>query len=205
MSTSPLLYPRHSILSAPIRLTAIAAAFLVTVLLAFPTSAQRVDHLTDQEVELIRDVQEVDLRMDIYTRAIERRLIAILGRDTLDKEGLKRLEKESEKWGELPEGSFSEILADIPRILDEAVNKIEDVAERDEKSELFPFAVYVLADHCRELPGRLEKLRDRATTPRDVALINDSIDQCSDIVEASAKVPRPDPKDRNKIKRKPRD
>lgn len=181
-----------------------AVMFFATLLLFFlpQVSGQRADHLTNEEVELVRDIQEVDLRMEIYTRAIERRLIAINGTATLGKDELKRIEKETEKWGEIPKGKFSELLADIPRILDEAVNKIEDVAERNEESDLFPFAVYILADHCRMLPEALEKLRPRAAGPRDIALINSSIDQCADIVQASEKVPRPDPKDRNKKKKK---
>lgn len=180
---------------------AVFAAIFLSICSTAAVSAQRADHLTDEEIELIRDVQEVDYRMEIYTRAIERRIIAIRGKETLDKDGLKRLEKESEKWGELPEGTFTQLLADVPRILDEAVNKIEDVAERDEKSELFPFAVYILADYCVELTSTLEGLRGKAKTPRDTALINDSIGQCADISEASSKVTRPDPKARKKIKR----
>ena len=165
-------------------------------------NAQRADHLTDEEIELIRDVQEVDLRMEIYVRAIERRLLAINGTSDLDKDGLRLLEKESEKWGALPDGTFSDLLSDIPRILDEAVSKIEDVAERNESSDLFPFAVYIIADYCRDLPPRLDALRTRAAGARDTALINTAIGECSDIVEASSKIPRPDPKDRNKKKKK---
>lgn len=181
-------------------------SLLSTALVLFSFSSfvqgQRADHLTDEEIELIRDVQEVDLRMEIYARAIERRMLSINGTSGLNKDDLKLLEKESEKWGPLPEGTFSILLSDIPRILDEAVSKIEDVAERNESSDLFPFAVYIIADYCRDLAPRLEALRSRAAGARDIALINTAIGECSDIVEASSKIPRPDPKERDKKKKK---
>ena len=184
-----------------------AAAFCAALFSAFlflsipsPAAAQRADHLTDEEIELIRDVQEVDKRMEIYTRAIERRLIAIEGTDGLSKDDLKRLEKEKDKWGELPEGPRTQLLSDIDKILDEAVNKIEDVAEHNEKSELFPVAVYILADYAKALEPRLAALRERAANSRDVAVLNSAIGQCEDIVEASSKVKRPDPKAKKKKK-----
>ncbi|HUF04168.1 MAG TPA: hypothetical protein VMM38_08325 [Aridibacter sp.] len=165
---------------------------------AFP---QRVDHLTNEEIELIRNEQAVDDRMDIYTRAIERRLIAIGGTASLSKDEMKRLEKESEKWGELPEGSPSEILSDIYRIIDEAVSKIEDVADRNAESKLFPFAVHILADYSKALVPRLEAMKAKTTSASDIALLNDSIGQCNDIIEASSKVEKPDSKDRKKAKK----
>lgn len=179
-------------------------AGLALLLISFLSSAafsQRADHLTNEEIELIRDEQAVDDRMDIYTRAIERRLIAIQGTGSLSKDDLKRLEKETEKWGELPEGTPSELYSDIYRILDEAVNKIEDVADRNAESKLFPFAVHILADYSRALVPRLEALKAKTASAREIALLNDSIGQCNDIIEASSKVDKPDPKDRKKAKK----
>jgi len=178
---------------------AIVSAFFL-LLFTSPASAQRADHLTNEEIELIRDVQEVDKRMEIYTRAIERRLIAIEGTSRLGKDELKMLEKEQERWGDLPEGSRTQLLSDIDKILDEAVNKIEDVAEHNEKSELFPIAVYILADYAKTLAPRLVELRERAANSRDVAVLNSAIGQCEDIVEASSKVPRPEPPAKKKKK-----
>ncbi len=175
--------------------------FSLFIILSVPVFAQRADHLTKKEVELIQEYQEVDRRMEIYTRAIERRLLAIEGTGRLNNDEMKQLEKEEETWGPLPEGNFSQIIADVPRILDEAVNKIEDVAERNSESDLFPFAVYILSDYSASLAPRLEALKARATTAHDIGLLNLSISQCADIVEASEKVPRPDPKDRKKKKK----
>ncbi|QQS41709.1 MAG: hypothetical protein IPM63_01825 [Acidobacteriota bacterium] len=183
------------------RLFAVGLGLLLITLFSSAAFSQRADHLTNEEIELIRDEQAVDDRMDIYTRAIERRLIVIEGTGSLSKDDLKRLEKESEKWGELPEGTPSELYSDIYRILDEAVSKIEDVADRNAESKLFPFAVHILADYSRALVPRLEALKAKASSARDIALLNDSIGQCSDIIEASSKVDKPDPKDRKKAKK----
>jgi hypothetical protein len=181
-----------------------AVLLLLLSLILFSASdalAQKHDHLTKEEIELVRDVQEIDNRMDIFVRAIERRLIAIEGTSGLDKDQLKQIEKEQEKWGDIPEGSRSEMLSDVDKILDEAIDKLEDVAERDPKSELFAYAVYILADYARVLSPKLDTLRDRSANPRDAAVLNSSIDQCADIVEASSKIPRPEPKSKKKKKK----
>lgn len=191
----------RSSLSARAPFLAATLAFLLIPVFAPTAFSQRADHLTNEEIELIRDEQAVDDRMDIYTRAIERRLIAIEGTSSLSKDELKRLEKETEKWGELPAGSPSEIFSDINRILDEAVSKIEDVADRNAESKLFPFAVHILADYSKALVPRLEALKAKTASARDIALLNGSIDQCSDIIEASSKIEKPDPKDRKKAKK----
>lgn len=191
--------PRYAVPCRTILLFLLTISFLT----AFPTyvGAQRADHLTDEEIELVRDVQSVDDRMEIYVRAIERRLIAIDGTGGLGKDELKRLEKEKGKWGELPGGGFSQMVSDIYGILDEAVNKIEDVSDHNKKSKLLPHAVYILSDYSTTLIPKLEDLKKRATSARDVSFLNQSISTCNDIIEAASKIPRPDPKDRGKVKK----
>ncbi len=163
----------------------------------FPTenaNAQRRDHLTTEEIEIVRDVQEIDKRMLVFIKAIDRRFMVLNGVDKLDEKQKKRNEKDSEFWGELPEGTQTDLLSDIDKILDEAVSKIEDVAERDMKSELFPVAVHVLADYSKTVIPRLEKFAENNTNRREVAVINSAVGNCKDLIEASAKVPRPDEK-----------
>lgn len=156
--------------------------------------AQNRDHLTAEEIEVVRDVQEIDKRMLVFVYAIERRFIVLDGIDKLDAKQLKRIEKDKEIWGELPKGTQTQMLSDIDEILEEAVNKIEDVAERDMKSELFPVAVHVLADYAISLIPHLEKYKEKSISSRETALINSATQNCKDIIESSAKVPRPDEK-----------
>lgn len=157
-------------------------------------NAQRRDHLTTEEIEIVRDVQEIDKRMLVFIKAIDRRFMVLDGVEKLNEQQLKQNKKDLEFWGELPTGTQTELLSDIDKIFDEAVSKIEDVAERDTKSELFPVAVHVLSDYAKVAIPHLEKYADKNTNRREIAVINSAVSNCNDIIEASSKVPRPDEK-----------
>jgi hypothetical protein len=166
------------------------------------TFAQRRDHLTAEEIEIVRDVQEIDKRMLVFSKAIQRRFIVLLGPDKLAEKEKKQLAKDEEIWGELPKGTQTQMLSDIDKIIDEAVSKIEDVAERDMKSKIFPVAVHVLADNAKVIIPRLEKIAENSSNRRDISLINSAVKNCNLIIEASAKIPRPDEKFMNKRTKK---
>lgn len=154
---------------------------------AQPISAQTRDHLTNEEIELVRDVQALDGRMEIYVKAIDRRLLV------LNNAGSQagQVEKDSKKWGELPAGSRLELLTDIKKILLEAIDKIDDVAAHDAKSELIPYAVHILADGIQRFVPELEKLQAAATEKREKGLLADSLEFSNQIIEASTKVAKP--------------
>ena len=99
----------------------------------------RRDNLTAEEIELIRDVQELDKRMEIYVKAIDRRLMVIDG----DTSQIKQIEKDKDKWGELPTGTRTELFLDIKNILQEAIDKVDDIADIDPKAVCFrqPFTI----------------------------------------------------------------
>ncbi len=160
-------------------------------------SAQTRDHLTYEEIELVRDVQTIDGRMEIYVKAIDRRL------QVLNNAGLqaKQAEKDSKKWGELPAGSRLELLSDIKKILQEAIDKIDDVAAHDAKSELIPYAVHILADGVQRFVPEFQKLQAAATEKREKGVIADSLEFSSQINEAAAKIAKPTQK-RQKAKGK---
>ena len=179
-------------LKRPHAIGILSAAIIITFIsFGMTVNGQRREHLTSQEIELVREFQEIDRRMEIFVRAVERRLLAIEGTANLDRDGLKKLEKERDKWGELPFEPRPQLLSDIDKILDEAISKIEDVAERDSKSELFPAAVYVLADGAAGFIPRLESLTGKVADAREAALINSAVAHCRDIVQASSQVERP--------------
>ena len=164
--------------------------------------AQRKDHLTNEEIELIRFHQEIDKRMEVYVNAIERRFLVLNGTGSLTPKELKRLKKDSNKWGELPKGSQEKILSDIDKILDEAINKIDDVAERDMKSDLFAKAVHILADGAKSFIPRLKTFNEKAQTTREKAVIISAVDYCNMIIEASSQVKKPSKKKKKKKKKK---
>ncbi|HJU56966.1 MAG TPA: hypothetical protein VJ715_20440, partial [Pyrinomonadaceae bacterium] len=98
-----------------------------------PAHALARDFLTPKEEELIKEAQILDKRVEVYVKAAERRLLMLTGQTApVDKEA----KKDSEKWGELPTGTRTELIMDIANILDAAVTNIDDVALRDEKNAL---------------------------------------------------------------------
>jgi hypothetical protein len=142
--------------------------------------AQKRDHLTEKEIELIRFNQELDKRVEIYVQAIERRM-QILDGKTLS-------QKDEEKFG-TPVGSALELLSDISKILLEAIEKIDDVAERNATSKLIPKAVRTLATACRTFTPRFEDCKKRFFERKEQSAILSSIDYCEQIMDALKKIP----------------
>src|SRR5678816_3480939 len=66
--------------------------------------AQTRDHLTQQEVDLVKEAQILDKRIEVFVKAVERRMMVINGTATAN---AKQLKKDSELWGDLPTGSVS--------------------------------------------------------------------------------------------------
>lgn len=157
-------------------------------------NAQR-DNLTYEEIEMIRDEQELDKRMEIYVKAIDRRLMVL---ENTTAAHAKEIEKDSGKWGELPKGTKTELLSDIRKILDETIDKVDDVYERDPKNDLIPYSLHLLADGAKRFIPELNKLKESTTDSREIGLINNSLDSCEQILESAAKIPRPDKKPKKK-------
>ncbi len=159
--------------------------FCVLLLFSFSISAQRRDHLTEMETELVREFQEIDKRTEVLVKAIDRRFLVLnavnVGND-------KQFKKDSEKWGDLPTGTRRELLLDIERILQEAIDNIDNVAERNIKSELFPRSVHILADASKKFLPQLKSQLDKTNTDMEKGAILGSTEFCNQIIEASAKV-----------------
>ena len=164
----------------------------------FDANAQRRDHLTEQEVELVREAQQIDLRMKVFVKAIDRRFLAL----SADTSQAKQVEKDSDVWGDQPTGTRLQLLIDIEKLLDEAISKIDDVATRDMKSEFFPKAVKVLAGGANRFLQQLKIQMERVTDEKERGAILTAIEFCNQIIEASGKVPKEEPKTDKKKKSK---
>ena len=160
--------------------------------------AQRRDHLTAEEIELVRDAQQIDNRMEVFVKAIDRRFL-VLNKDVSQ---TKQIEKDTDKWGELPTGTRQQLLTDIEKLLDEAISKIDDVAARDMKSDFFPIAVHTLADGANRFLPQLKSQMGKTTDEKERGAIIGAIDLCNQIIEASAKVKRETPKEIKKRREK---
>src|ERR1041385_79742 len=113
--------------------TRILLTFVISLLLATTALAQR-DYLTPQEVDLVKDAQVLDKRIDVFIKAAERRMMVING--TAPPATTKQSKKEAELWGELPTGSRAELVSDIARIVDAAIDNIDNVSEHDGRNQL---------------------------------------------------------------------
>lgn len=177
----------------------IFAVFLLTVYGSMlDVSAQRRDHLTTQEVELVRDAQQIDWRMKVFVKAIDRRFLVL----NADGSQTKQVEKDIDTWGELPNGTRVQLLQDIERLLEEAISKIDDVAARDMKSDFFPISVHILADGANKFLPQLKTQLDKSTDEKEKGAILGAIEYCTQIIEASGKVKRETPKEIKKRKEK---
>lgn len=172
-----------------IRLIFLPLLLLAAIGLPLAAEAQKRDHLTEKEGDLIRDAQELDRRTEVFIKAAERRILLI--------NGGQLPEKDVEKFDQ-PKGTRAQLLWDVSKIIFEAIEKIEDVAARDEKNPLLAKSVHNLADASRKFLPQLEAFRNQYTDKMEQAAILSAIDYCNQIIEASAKVERPVEKKKKK-------
>jgi hypothetical protein len=171
---------------------------LLTPLPAQARSTLKRDHLTEQEVELVRDAQALDKRTDVFIRAAERRLQAVNNPAPTDASA-KQIQKEMDKWGPLPKGTRAELLTDFAKILDEAINNIDDVASRDAKNPLVSKALRKLAAAVNNFQPQINSMRASARDGEELAALEDALDNMQQITEAANRLPPPsDKKDKDK-------
>lgn len=158
------------------------------------------DHLTPQEIDLVKDAQELDKRIEVFAKAADRRLLVLTG-VTAGNE--KQLKKDSELWGELPKGSRAELLGDIAKILDEAITNIDDVSSRDENNPLIPKALRRLAAEANRINDQLRPMQAQVKGDAEVASFEQLAENAESILQAANKLPPPtDKKDKSGDKAK---
>lgn len=162
-------------------------AFLSFLLLftTFADAQKRRDYLTDEEIELVRDKQQIDQRVEILVIAIDRRFAVLNNQPS-------PVAKKADKWGEEPKGTRTELISDISKLLQKAVDDIDNLAlnEAGMKSEFFPKAVHKLADAAQRFQPQLKSLYDQITVEKERGVILNSMDLCNQIIEAAKKVPK---------------
>lgn len=177
--------------------------FTVLTLLAFAVlssnaAGQRRDFVTEQEGELIREAQEIDLRVEVLTKFIDRRMAAanIAGHTWTPPK------KNSELWGPEPTGSRSELLSDIKRLLQKSIDDIDDIASRtstaiegnEVSGKLFPKAVRNLEAAATRYKPIFQAELEKTKSNTDRGLLIQSIEFCDQIIEASSQLAAEEPK-----------
>jgi hypothetical protein len=174
--------------------------FVALTVFVPPASAQQRDHLTPQEVDLVKEAQELDKRIDVFIKAADRRLIVLNG-GTEPVAKTKQAKKEAELWGELPTGSRAELVQDIARILDEAITNIDDVSARDERNPLIGKSLRKLAQATNTIMEQLKPLSTQAKSDAEIASFETLNEDAKSITEAVAKLP-PEPEKPDKKAKK---
>jgi hypothetical protein len=168
--------------------TLLAVAVVVCAGFAVQAVTPQRDHLTPQEVDLVKEAQILDKRIDVFIRAAERRLM-VINNSAPAAANTKQLKKESERWGELPTGSRAELVGDIARIFDEAITNIDDVSARDERNPLIAKSLRKLAAAVNTILGQLKPLSTEAKSDAEVASFEMLNEDAQSILEAANKLP----------------
>lgn len=162
-----------------------AAPLLFALCLCLPlpadAAAQRTrEHLTPEEVELVRDNQSLDARTGVFIKAAERRLLAV----TNPQEASKDAPKDKEKWGEL-KGTRAQLFYDISKILDEAVVNVDDVAAHDPESPLLRKSLYMLGAAAGRILPELSKLREGVKEEAEADQLDRALETAREIADAA--------------------
>ena len=139
------------------------------------------DHLTEKELDLVREFQEIDKRIEVFIKAANRRLLV------LDNPQATQKKKEEEIWGPLPKGTRLELLRDYKRILEEAEEKMDDSLNRDSKSPLLEKALKNLKSAASEHLTKLRGLSSQITERLERLALAEAIEEAEIVSRASAK------------------
>ncbi|HEV7645207.1 MAG TPA: hypothetical protein VGO50_14780 [Pyrinomonadaceae bacterium] len=188
----------------------IACIFMLSAAAAFGQGKR--DHLTDKETDVVRDTQEVDKRMEVFVKAIDRRL-AVLAGSTADpakvnnKKPQKNVDGEILDWGDLPQGTHAQLFRDIELILDEAINNIDDIATREPDSKLMMKGVKVLGAACTRLLPQLKSFSEKTTVKEEKQALLNATEYAQSVIDSMGKVPadleEKESKEKNKKSKKP--
>ena len=167
------------------RLVLITAACLSFTAVA---NAQPRDFLTEKEADLIRYHQQLDKRIEILTKAIDRRFSIINGGAQAK---TKKLDRDEPEWGDLPKGSRADLLSDIAGILDAAISNIDGVSQRDEKNPMISRSLRKLTTASNGYAAQLNALGNQTKNADELAAIERALQFTSQIIDAGNQLPSP--------------
>ncbi|HEY6804292.1 MAG TPA: hypothetical protein VI306_11975 [Pyrinomonadaceae bacterium] len=179
-----------------IRIPLSVALLVLLASVSFAAANPQRDHLTEQEVDLVKEAQALDKRVEVFIKATDRRLIVLNGTQAAN---AKLLKKDAELWGDLPAGSRAELIGDIARILDEAITNIDDVSSRDEKNPLIAKALRRLAAATSNIITQVAPFKEKASGDAEVSSFELLDENAEQILAAAKKLP-PEPEKKGKTK-----
>lgn len=152
----------------------------VGLLLSAGVSAQKKtrDHLTEQEIELVRDVQQIDQRIEVFVKAADRRILVLTNPNATQKS------KEEETWGPLPTGTKAELLTDYKKILEEAEEKLEDFYSREPKNDLLKKALQKFKQAANRQIPQLRAMAAQLSDKKDQRALAEAIEEAETVTKA---------------------
>jgi len=159
------------------------------------------EHLTPQEIDLVKDAQELDKRIDIFIKAADRRMLVLSGGEAAS---AKQLKKDAELWGDLPAGSRAELIGDIAGIFDESITNIDDVSAHDEKNPLIAKALRKLAAAATRIVEQLKPAETQAKGEAELESFEKLTEYADSILQAVNKLPPPPDKKSKTKSEKPK-
>jgi hypothetical protein len=170
------------------RLVFFAVMACAMLFFAAAASAQKRDNLTAAEVEIVRDAQEIDKRVSVMVKAVDRRL-AVLSGSTADPAKMGKLPKNAPDWGDLPTGTHAQLFWDIEHILDESINDIDDIATREPDNKLMMKADKMLGEACARILPELRSYAEKSTDDKEKMSLENAIEYAQSVVDSLKKVP----------------
>lgn len=144
----------------------IFSAFLVQA-----RGAQQRDHLTEGEADLVREMQIIEQRVEVFIGAADRRLLVLTNPNAVQKK------KEEEKWGPLPTGTRLELLIDLKKIFSEVMEKIDDAAARNRTDPALAKALDKLKKAATREVAEMRALAPRITDKREERALLEAIEE----------------------------
>lgn len=161
---------------------------LMLVLCSVAAAFQTREHLTPPEIDLVKDAQVLDKRIDVFIKAADRRMLAL---GVADATSAKQVKKDSESWGDLPQGTRAELIGDIAGIFDEAITNIDDVSLRDENNPLIPKSLRKLAAAASRIVEQLKPAEAQAKSDAELSNFDHLAENAEAILQAANKLPPP--------------
>jgi hypothetical protein len=179
------------------RLFVLAILLLTAYCLPLTIKAQTLDNMTADEDTRIRDAEGMDEKMNVYVRVVDRRFLALNDPNAAES---KQAEKDFAEYGKLRTAAPAKLHADIARTIQEAIGKIDDVAERDHANPLFAKSVRILVKACERWTPMLKTSFDKATDDAEKIPIGNAVADCQSVIEASVKLPKEEKEKKKKSK-----
>src|SRR5215216_1460383 len=98
--------------------------FIIVFTGIISAAAQRGDYMTPAEQDVVRNNQDIDARVAVLTYMIDRRFLAM----GIDVKASKPPIDPEDTWGPEPKGTKPELLMDIRRLLEKAIDDIDNIA-----------------------------------------------------------------------------